>query len=453
MRDGAAERARPWRARRRRGSTGGRRWRRRTRRPGPGRSSSHSLVPRSSPTAAASSSSVVNTRMRRSSSGRHGRAWCGCGRMTVPCHGTYRPSRDAGRAGRPRSCCTTTSTAGCGRRRSSSWPPRSATTLPADDAESLGSWFARVGRLAARWSATWRPSTTRSRSCRPRPALRRVARECVRGPGRGRRGLRRGALRPRAAPRARADPRRGRRGRAGRASTRASEAAPRGTPIVVRQLLTAMRHQARVAGDRRAGRSPTATAGVVGFDIAGAEAGYPPTRHLDAFEYLQRENAHFTIHAGEAFGLPSIWQAIQWCGADRLGHGVRIIDDITVDDDGIGRAGPARGVRPGQADPAGDVPVLQRADRRRRRRSPSTRSACSRELRFRVTVNTDNRLMSGTSMTEEMRAAGRGVRLRLDDLQLVHHQRDEVGVPARSTSGWRSSTSVIKPGYAALDQG
>ena len=70
--------------------------------------------------------------------------------------------------------------------------------------------------------------------------------------------------------------------------------------------------------------------GVAGFDIAGAEAGYPPTRHLDAFEYLQRENFHFTIHAGEAFGLPSIWQAIQWCGADRLGHGVRIIDDITV---------------------------------------------------------------------------------------------------------------------------
>ena len=83
-------------------------------------------------------------------------------------------------------------------------------------------------------------------------------------------------------------------------------------------------------------RSATATTGVVGFDIAGAEAGYPPTRHLDAFEYLQRENAHFTIHAGEGFGLPSIWQAIQWCGADRLGHGVRIIDDITVGPDGDG---------------------------------------------------------------------------------------------------------------------
>src|SRR4051794_40407519 len=90
-----------------------------------------------------------------------------------------------------------------------------------------------------------------------------------------------------------------------------------GSGIVVKQLLTAMRHQARsreiaeLAVQHR-------DDGVVGFDIAGAEAGYPPTRHLDAFEYLQRENAHFTIHAGEAFGLPSIWQAIQWCGADRL---------------------------------------------------------------------------------------------------------------------------------------
>ena len=143
-----------------------------------------------------------------------------------------------------------------------------------------------------------------------------------------------------------------------------------GRPIVVRQLLTAMRHQARsreIAELAVKHRDD----GVVGFDIAGAEAGYPPTRHLDAFEYLQRENAHFTIHAGEAFGLPSIWQAIQWCGADRLGHGVRIIDDITVDGDERA-ARPARAVRPRQAHPARAVPALQHPDRRRRldRRAP-----------------------------------------------------------------------------------
>ena len=74
--------------------------------------------------------------------------------------------------------------------------------------------------------------------------------------------------------------------------------------------------------------------GVVGFDIAGAEAGNRPSRHLDAFQYVERENFHITIHAGEAYGLPSIWEAVQWCGAERLGHGVRIIDDITLDADG-----------------------------------------------------------------------------------------------------------------------
>lgn len=170
-------------------------------------------------------------------------------------------------------------------------------------------------------------------------------------------------------------------------------------PIVARQLLTAMRHKARsmeIAELAVAYRD----AGVVGFDIAGAEAGYPPTRHLDAFEYLQRENAHFTIHAGEAFGLPSIWQAIQWCGADRLGHGVRIIDDITHDGDKIelGRLAayvrdariplemcPSSNLQTGAAASISEHPIGLLA-----------------KLRFRVTVNTDNRLMSGTSMSREL---------------------------------------------------
>ncbi|HET6166497.1 MAG TPA: adenosine deaminase [Marmoricola sp.] len=172
--------------------------------------------------------------------------------------------------------------------------------------------------------------------------------------------------------------------------------------IVVRQLLTAMRHQAR---SREIAELSVAwrDAGVVGFDIAGAEAGFPPTRHLDAFEYLRRENAHFTIHAGEAFGLPSIGEAIQWCGADRLGHGVRIIDDITLDDDGrphLGRLAayvrdkriplelaPTSNVQTGAARSIAEHPIGLLTD-----------------LRFRVTVNTDNRLMSETSMTQEMAA-------------------------------------------------
>ena len=91
------------------------------------------------------------------------------------------------------------------------------------------------------------------------------------------------------------------------------------------------------------------------------------------------ENAHFTIHAGEAFGLPSIWEALQWCGAERLGHGVRIVDDIDGRRDGRAELGPARRLRPRPAGPAGDVPVVERADRRRAvdRRAPDRAAAPS----------------------------------------------------------------------------
>jgi len=175
-------------------------------------------------------------------------------------------------------------------------------------------------------------------------------------------------------------------------------AAERGHRIRIGALVTAMRHAARsreiaeLAVEYR-------DRGVVGFDIAGAEAGFPPTRHLDAFEYLRRENFHFTIHAGEAFGLPSIWEAIQWCGTDRLGHGVRIVDDIQVTPNGpaLGRLAqyvrdrriplemcPSSNVQTGAAASIRDHPI-----------------GLLRRLYFRVTVNTDNRLMSDTSMSRE----------------------------------------------------
>ena len=177
-------------------------------------------------------------------------------------------------------------------------------------------------------------------------------------------------------------------------------AASAGRPIVVRQLLTAMRQAARaqeIAELAVAWRDR----GVAGFDIAGPEKGYPPTRSLAAFEYLAAQNMRFTIHAGEGFGLPSIWEAVHPCGADRLGHGVRLVDDIQT--------------------PAGAPPQLGRlAAYVRDRRIPlelcpasnvQTGAAPSiaqhpigllRDLGFRVTVNTDNRLMSRTSMSAEM---------------------------------------------------
>src|SRR6201996_1368130 len=111
-----------------------------------------------------------------------------------------------------------------------------------------------------------------------------------------------------------------------------------GRGITVYALLTAMRTAARsleIAELAVRHRDE----GVVGFDIAGAEAGWPPSRHLDAFEYLRRENFHITIHAGEGFGLPSIWEAVQYCGTERLGHGVRLSDDIGISAGGEVRLG------------------------------------------------------------------------------------------------------------------
>jgi adenosine deaminase len=173
-----------------------------------------------------------------------------------------------------------------------------------------------------------------------------------------------------------------------------------GRGITVRCLVTAMRHAARsleIAELAIRFRDK----GVVGFDIAGAEAGYPPTRHLDAFEYMRNHNGRFTIHAGEAFGLPSIHEAIAYCGADRLGHGVRIVDDITERADGayhLGRVAaivrdkriplemcPSSNVQTGAVASIAEHPFDQLA-----------------RLRFRVTVNTDNRLMSDTTMSQEM---------------------------------------------------
>ncbi|MBG0827940.1 adenosine deaminase [Planomonospora sp. ID67723] len=220
-----------------------------------------------------------------------------------------------------------------------------------------------------------------------------------------------------------------------------------GRGIRVGTLLTAMRHQARsmeIAELAVRYRD----VGVAGFDIAGAEAGYPPTRHLDAFEYLQRENAHFTIHAGEAFGLPSIWQAIQWCGADRLGHGVRIIDDITVSEDGEAKLGrlaayvrdkriplemcPTSNLQTGAASSIAEHPI-----------------GLLRRLNFRVTVNTDNRLMSGTTVSEEFAKLSEAFGYGWDDMQwFTINAMKSAFLPFDDRLALING--VIKPGFARL---
>ncbi|GAA2688842.1 adenosine deaminase [Streptomyces aculeolatus] len=220
-----------------------------------------------------------------------------------------------------------------------------------------------------------------------------------------------------------------------------------GHRIRIGALLTAMRHAARsleIAELANRYRD----LGVVGFDIAGAEAGFPPTRHLDAFEYLKRENNHFTIHAGEAFGLPSIWQALQWCGADRLGHGVRIIDDIHVAEDGTVKLGrlaayvrdkriplelcPTSNLQTGAAASYAEHPI-----------------GLLRRLYFRATVNTDNRLMSGTSMSREFEELVRTFHYTLDDMQwFTVNAMKSAFIPFDERLAMINE--VIKPGYAGL---
>ncbi|MER6994453.1 adenosine deaminase [Streptomyces sp. NPDC000410] len=220
-----------------------------------------------------------------------------------------------------------------------------------------------------------------------------------------------------------------------------------GHRIRVGALLTAMRHAARALEIAELANRYR-DSGVVGFDIAGAEAGYPPTRHLDAFEYLKRENNHFTIHAGEAFGLPSIWQALQWCGADRLGHGVRIIDDIEVAADGTVQLGrlaayvrdkriplelcPTSNLQTGAAASYGEHPI-----------------GLLRRLHFRATVNTDNRLMSNTSMSREFEHLTETFGYTLDDMQwFTVNAMKSAFIPFDERLAMIND--VVKPGYAEL---
>ncbi len=229
--------------------------------------------------------------------------------------------------------------------------------------------------------------------------------------------------------------------------TGARAAAAAGDPIVIRAIVTAMRQFARsveIAELSVRFRDQ----GTVGFDIAGPEDGFPPSRHLDAFQLIHRANFHITIHAGEAFGLPSIWEALQWCGAERLGHGVRIVDDITVKPDGeveIGRLAqfvrdnrvplemcPTSNVGTGAVESIEQHPI-----------------DLLRRLRYRVTVNTDNRLMSGVSLSDEFDTLARTFGIGLDEMQWL------------STNAMKSSflafderlrliNGVIKPGYERL---
>ena len=199
--------------------------------------------------------------------------------------------------------------------------------------------------------------------------------------------------------------------------------AVQGRGITVYALLTAMRTAARsleIAELAVRYRDR----GVVGFDIAGAEAGWPPSRHLDAFQYIKRENFHITIHAGEGFGLPSIWEAVQFCGTERLGHGVRIVDDIQISQEGNVRLGRLSAYIRDRRIPLEMCPTSNVQTGA----APSIALHPIRLLRqLLVPGDGEHRQPADEPGHAELGVppAGRGVRLRLDGHRMADDQRDE----------------------------
>lgn len=225
-----------------------------------------------------------------------------------------------------------------------------------------------------------------------------------------------------------------------------AEAASEGNKIRVESLLCGMRQNNR-SQEAAAAVVKYRNKGVVGFDIAGPEDGFPPTNQLETFEYLRKENAHFTIHAGEAYGLPSIWEAIQICGAERLGHGVRIIDDIDFSGDKP-NLGPLASYVRDRRIPLELCPTsnLQTGAAKTYSEHPIGMLA---KLLFRVTLNTDNRLMSRTSMSNEMSECVKSFGWKFADLQRVTvNALKSSFIPFEERL--EIIEKVVKPAYAAI---
>jgi adenosine deaminase len=193
--------------------------------------------------------------------------------------------------------------------------------------------------------------------------------------------------------------------------------------------------------------------GVVGFDLAGEEGGFPPKKHVDAFHYIQRENFNITIHAGEAFGKESIWQAIQWCGAHRIGHATRLIEDI-----GLDKRDPTKVTKMGylaqyildKRIPL-EICLTSNVDTGAVKSIEEHPFGIYYRYKFRVTLNTDDRLMSNTTMTKELSLAHRMFKLGLDDLEKITiNAMKSAFIPYNRRI--RLIYDVIKPGYAKARQ-
>jgi len=188
--------------------------------------------------------------------------------------------------------------------------------------------------------------------------------------------------------------------------------------------------------------------GVVGFDLAGGESGFPPKKHRAAFQAIHRANFNITIHAGEAYGAESIWQALQWCGAHRLGHGTRLMDDVTYKPDGSVVLGSLA-----------KYVLNHRIPLEMCLSSNVHTGACASletqpfplffKLGFRVSLNTDDRLMSDTELSKELALATELFDLSLDDLErLALHSIK--GAFAAHELRVRLMLGTLIPGYMTI---
>jgi adenosine deaminase len=191
--------------------------------------------------------------------------------------------------------------------------------------------------------------------------------------------------------------------------------------------------------------------GVVGFDLAGEEGGFPPKKHVDAFHYIQRENFNITIHAGEAFGKESIWQAIQWCGAHRIGHATRLIEDIGLDKHDrskITRMGYLAQYVLDKRIPL-EMCLTSNVDTGAVKSPKEHPFGLYYRYRFRVTLNTDDRLMSDTTLTKEYRIAHQVFRLGVDDLEKITiNAMKSAFIPYNRRI--KLIYDIVKPGYTAV---
>ncbi|MCL6495109.1 MAG: adenosine deaminase [Ignavibacterium sp.] len=189
--------------------------------------------------------------------------------------------------------------------------------------------------------------------------------------------------------------------------------------------------------------------GVVGFDLAGEEGGYPPKKHVEAFQFIQRANFNITIHAGEAFGKESIWQAIQWCGAHRIGHATRLIEDIVLDNDGnVVAFGDLAQYVLDKRIPL-EICLLSNVHTGAVDKIENHPFGIFYKEKFRVTLNTDDRLMSDTTMTKEFMTAVKYFNLNFDDFEKITiNSMKSAFIPYKERLHY--IYNVIKPGYQKM---